>query len=97
MLRIDVHHGAHITALETLRRQILRGGVCVLPGYKRERFGITNRLNRKVNIQVWPIEVQSGRMFNMRELTDCGGSKPRKGHKRDKQLLVAQQEPKTMR
>jgi len=63
---------------------------------ERKILGMTNRLNRQIDIKLWPIEMIRGRQLNVQYFPDCDIAKPWELRKWEEKLFIFQQNPKTL-
>ena len=56
-----------------------------------------DRLHGEINVEIGPTQMVWTRKLDVRDLTNCRLTKPRKFPERDEQLPFADEQPKTMR
>jgi hypothetical protein len=60
---------------------------------QRERFGLSQRIEREVDVEIGPVEMVFVEEFHREDLIERGLSEPRKTLIRQKVLSVVDQEP----
>lgn len=64
---------------------------------QRERARVPYRVDRKIDVQIWPVKVMLGGELDVEDVRDRRVSKPRELVEGNEQLLASHEEPDTER